>query len=260
MSYKRKKASKFLKFTEGVFEKAVDAVLVTIYFNLEAPRFIRSDRRWMIDREVDKDFENFNYQDFKRAVNYLRRHGLVQAGKDLWLLPKITETGRQRANSLIPEYVKDRIWDGRIYLITYDLPVDKNKERNYLREFMRKIGCGMLQKSVWMTPYNPKKLIDDLVKEKNLEELIIVSSVGKDGSVGSFDLKDLIERVYHLVEINSRYRQLLFEYKENKLSKNQYVFQFISILKEDPQLPFELLPEEWVGEDAYVIYKKLTKQ
>ena len=121
---------------------------------------------------------------------------------------------------------------------------------------MRKIGCGMLQQSIWLTPYNPSSLVAEFIKEHNLsEELILVSSIGNNGTVGEMDLTDLMERVYHLSNLNRRYIELIFNMRERKIAKNQVVFGFLSILRDDPQIPFSLLPDDWKGDEAYKLVK-----
>lgn len=149
---------------------------------------------------------------------------------------------------------------GILYLVTYDIPVEHNKDRDNFRYFLGKIGCGMLQESLWVTPYNPKKLIEELVEERDLHGTVLVSHMGKDGSIGDMELPELLDRVYGLSELNERYEKFIREYEGEELTKQQAVFEFLSILEDDSQLPFELLPEDWVGDEAYGQFRKLTKR
>ncbi len=118
----------------------------------------------------------------------------------------------------------------------------------------------MLQQSVWLTPYNPTELIREFSEERDLEDLILVSSLGKDGTIGEMELAELMEKVYHLEKLNYRYQELLIEAEDKRVDKERLVFLFLSILKDDPQLPFELLPEDWVGERAYRFFQKITQK
>jgi len=135
---------------EIVVERIVDMALVAVYFNLEAPSLIRSSKRYQISDRVDEDLEKFNYQSIKRAYGFLKRKGLIQVLKEADTLPKITRTGEEKLRRIIPFYDNNRIWDKRIYLISYDIPMEKTRERHYLRNYLRKIGCGMLQ--LYCTP------------------------------------------------------------------------------------------------------------
>ncbi len=258
MAYRRSGlGKKAVKLSEGLLSTAVDLTLVSIFYGL---RFTSSGYADRAEREAHEDLYDLNYQTLKRAVVHLKRKGLIQAIKGRVILPEITTEGKKRLNSLIPQYDEKRIWDGRIYLVTYDLPVKRNAERNLLREFLKKIGCGMLQQSVWLTPYNPTELIREFSEERDLEDLILVSSLGKDGTIGEMELAELMEKVYHLEKLNYRYQELLIEAEDKRVDKERLVFLFLSILKDDPQLPFELLPEDWVGERAYRFFQKITQK
>lgn len=243
---------------EIFIKRAVDMVLVAIYFNLEAPGLSRTKNRYQISKRVYDDLEKFDYQSIKRACGYLKQKGLISILKDANNLPKITKSGEEKLRRIISFYNKKRIWDRRIYFVSYDIPVMKTKERNYLREYLRKIGCGMLQQSIWITPYNPTLLIKKFVEDHNLSsELILVSSIGENGTVGEMTLSDLMEKVYHLNSLNFKYQEFIMGVKRNNLSKIQLIFWFLSILKEDPQIPFPLLSNDWKGDIAYNLFNKL---
>lgn len=256
---KSKSIAVIKRLTDNVAEKVVDAVLVGIYLNMEFPKYGRT-KRWKIQQVMDEDMAELNYQTIKRAFVQLKRNGFIQTIKDSSALPKITEMGKKKVASFLPIYDNERIWDGKIYLITYDLPVVNNNKRNYLRNYLKQIGCGMLQKSVWITPYNPTILLEEYAIKKGLTDLILVSSLGKGGTIGSMEIPDLVKKVYPLREINQRYFELITNYKNNHLSNDAFIFSYLSILKDDPQLPFELLPETWLGEKANKIYKQFSGQ
>lgn len=246
-----------MKIGERILEKVVDVVLIAVYFNMETLTHKRKE--WgRVENYVYDDLEKFDYGSVKRLILYLKQKGLVQVIREKSKLPEITDEGKKKLASVLPSYNEKRVWDKRVYLITYDLPTKKNTERNYLRFFLKKIGCGMLQKSVWITPYNPTELIDQFVKKNELTDLILVSSLGKDGTVGKINFSDLFADVYGLRELNERYKEFIFEYNKGKLTKDQLIFYFLNILANDPQIPFPLLPEEWVGDKAYKLFLNIT--
>lgn len=257
---KRLVKRKVINLTEGVLEKVVDLVLVSIYFGFEAS-FAGYGRTWMAGRKVEAAYAELNYQTIKRAVRGLVEGGYIQQKRGDKLLPKITNEGKQRLKGIIPQYNHKRTWDGKIYLVTYDLPRKKNYERNLLRSFLRRIGCGMLQYSVWITPYNPKKLIEEFVQEHRLEgNLILVSSLGRGGAIGDVELPDLLDKVYDLSELNKRYGEFIEVIRTRKIYKGQAIFSYLSILRDDPQLPFDLLGKDWQGDRAYRLLKLFVKR
>lgn len=250
---------KLKKFTKGAVSTFTDAVLATFFYGLEFATHGRGGASYSAAaRSADKDFERFNSETIARALRELRRKGLVQAFKEKNKELQITEAGRARLESILPHYDPKRAWDGILYLVTYDIPVEHNKDRSLLWRFLKKIGCGLLQESLWITPYNPKKLLEEFIGERGLHGMVLVSYIGKDGSIGGMEFEELLERVYGLSELNRRYTEFIAEYRQ-RYSRAQATFHFLSILADDPQLPFELLPEDWVGDEAYQIFRRTIK-
>lgn len=259
MAYKRALITRaVVKASEGLLSTVVDLTLVSIFYGLEFAA-AGYGKGWRAERKTHEDLIDLNYETIKRSFSHLRQKGFIQSARERLVLPKITAEGKKRLKAIIPRYDEQRVWDKRIYLITYDLPVEQNNERNILREFLKKIGCAMLQQSVWLTPYNPTKLIGEFTEERNLEGLVLVSSLGEDGTIGEIELSELMDEVYNLSELNGRYREFLIETKEKDVNKSKLIFHFLSILQDDPQLPFELLSKDWLGEKAYRLFQKLTR-
>lgn len=163
----------------------------------------------------------------------------------------LTEASTEKLKGLLPVYKSKRAWGGHLYLITYDIPEEDRKQRNILRDFLKDLHCGLLQDSVWLTPYNPRPILKKFILEKKISGSIIVSDVGKEGSIGDEDLDDLVTRFFNLDELNERYKAFIQRLRKNKFNKISATFSFLSILKEDPQLPFEILPYNWMGDKAY---------
>lgn len=256
---------RILELTRGVTARATDVVLFFVFFNLEfATSGSRSGRAvWKAREKAFEDLEGINYETLRAAYYILKRKGLIRIIKDeAFYKPQITRVGKKRLESLIPVYDEERIWDKRLYLVTYDVPEEKKDDRDVLREYLKKIGCGMLQRSVFLTPYNPKETLRGFIEKKDLRASIIISDVGEDGSIGEKDIKTLVREVYRLDELNEDYRSFIYEFKDVKKETTKSLkacFTFVEILERDPQLPFELLPDNWLGDRAYEIFKRLSE-
>lgn len=263
----RKKELKetILKVSEGVVANLTDFLLAQLFFGFElAVRGRRSP--YAVERALEKahweDLTKINYQQIKRTIYNLKKKGLVKYIKrEKILLPQITTAGKKRLKNLIPVYDEKRIWDKRIYLVTYDIPEKKKTDRDVLRKYLKKIGCGMLQQSVWLTPYNPKEILRKFIEERRLSGQVLISDLGEDGSIGEEEFKELVARVYNLDQLNDRYLEFIQEWQGKKIDsfeKARINFALFSILMDDPQLPFELLPEDWIGDKAYQLLRDLT--
>ena len=262
---KNKKLKKeILKISEGVVATVTDIILLLIFYGLEAminpptPSGARKARK-----AAYKDWEHLDYEIIKRTIYRLKKKGLIQYAKETLTRPRITTQGRKRLEAILPFYDKKRVWNGKLYLVTYDIPKKQKSSRERLRYYLKKIGCGRLQNSVWITPYNPQEVLEEFIKRNNLEGAVIISSIGDKESVGKESLRELVARVYNLDELHGRYLDFNLKYHRIKKFKPrvrlEIISSFLSILKNDPQLPFKLLPPDWAGTEAYQIFQRALR-
>ena len=247
-----------LAVTEGLFSHSVDMTLWILVYLGELSLPSRSyGKAWRAATAADRYLHQINYEVIKNAIITAKKHGYVRTSTHhAW--PQITQEGKRRLSKVIPRYDEKRIWDGRMHMVTYDIPEKKRKDRYAFREYLRRIGCGRLQDSVWITPYNPIDTLRLFVEEHKLQGTIIVSNLGQGGSIGEEDIHAMIIRVYELEDLNDRYKDWLDETRSMRIDQLSLV-HFLSILKEDPQLPFTLLPTWWKGDEVYLKVKHLLK-
>lgn len=212
---------------------------------------------WHAAEAAKKDLAALNFGTLERAFWVLKRKGFLKIVKEeLLIKPATTEAGFRKLKNRVPIYDEKRVWDKKIYLVTYDIPEEDRSDREVLRSQLLKLGCGKLQASVYLTPYNPTEVLREFLEKHWLTGEVLISNLGEDGNIGGGDLKTLLSNVYNLEKLNYRYQQFIDGHK--KLDNfSSVLFEFLTILKDDPQIPFALLPENWVGEEAYQIFKKI---
>lgn len=258
---KRVTKQKVMEATEGVFENLIDCVIWFLGFSASA-MFPQGPYGVGIraSRAGEELLTKVNYRSIKLAINEARRKGLIKKiSKKRKSNPEITKAGWKRLNEKLPQYQKKRIWENKVFLLTYDIPEERRRDRDVLRDYAKRLGMGMLQKSVWFALYDPCDILEKFIEERNLKGTIIISSLGKDSSIGDEGLDELIARIFKLKEINERYIEWINKTKENSAERTDLLLQFISVLKKDPQIPFELLPSWWTGDEAYKIYKTIVQ-
>lgn len=248
-----------LSLTRGVFSALGD--FLVFYFLMMEHQVGKSKTSrgvWQAYYEAEADFQNYKEHTFRSSVYSLKKKNLIRfSSQENKQTIEITETGRKKLTGLLPQYEQKRIWDNKLYLVTYDISEDRKKDREFLRNQIKQLGMGMLQKSVWITPYNPKEILKEFLKDRYLSGSVIISDIGKDGAIGEYDLRELITKVYQLEKISQRYEEFINKTK-NLIRPNPWLkLEYLSILKDDPQLPFELLSSWWKGEEAYKIYQCL---
>ncbi len=247
-----------LKATDGLIGSAVNTVLWFIYLQGASIGVSKSSYgAHQMFRGAHEALEEFNYESFKQIISKLRRQGYIKKAPYSKTELEITKIGKERIAALLPVYQTTRPWDGYLYLISYDIPEIRHTSRDLLRRYLKTVGCARLQESLWITPYNPRKLLDDFMRERGIDGTVLVSKLGKDGAVGEEGLQGLLERVYGLQSLNDRYKDFISLASQKSIQKFQLAVEFHHIIVDDPQLPFELLPKNWSSERANSLYLKL---
>ena len=237
---RKKKLSKLvLKASEGIFSSLTDLVLWNIFYLLHCSRVKRG--AILADRELQR----FNYLTIKRAIKRAKEKGWIKRNLTL------TENGKKRLKSILPKYFSHRKWDGNWRLVIYDIPKEKKKYRRILRDFLTRLGFGQLQKSVRISPFNFLGDVEKIIEEYNLSPYVVLAITNK---LGREDPRVLANRVWKLDKVNERYKEVLREAK--KFDKRDLYFKYLDILKSDPQLPKDLLPEDWIGDEVYKLFSK----
>lgn len=193
-------------------------------------------------------YKKWDESAFRRAVGRAAGEGLVKRIADGF---RLTESGKKRLKELLPSYKQPDPWDGKLWLVTYDIPEAKRYTRDHFRNWLFTIGCRMIQESVWLSVKDPKPWIKDSMSSMKKGN-IIVSCLGKDGSIGSESLSDMIYRVFALKRLNRAYKDWLqaVHQQHSKSTALSLGFRFLSLLHQDPMLPRELLPSNWAGNQA----------
>lgn len=102
---------------------------------------------------------------FLWAVAYLRRRKYIsyETRKDGTVKIVLSEEGKKRAlvcNLDSLALSKSKRWDGKWRIIAFDIPETKKMRRHALTGQLKKLGCVMLQRSMWAWPYECKDEID----------------------------------------------------------------------------------------------------
>lgn len=205
---------------------------------------------------------NLNYRISRRlslSPNLRRTQNIVyQAKKKGWISNdlKLTKQGEKRLKEIFPSSQKPLKWEKKWYLVIFDIPESLRYKRDILREKLKQLGFGQLQQSVWISPFNYIYNIAKIIQEYHLGSYVIFSVTEK---LGLEESQELSGRIWKIDEVNEEYKKFIQKYSSlKKIPKFSLKIDFFSILKQDPQLPKELLPSDWKGEEAFNLYKRLS--
>lgn len=243
----------------GVISTAINLTLSLVIFGAELSTGGRSPLSVTKASEAAATFTGVNKETLRRALWKAQNLGLLrrkrERGKEFW---EATKQGKARLKAELPVYLSHRPWDKRLYLVVYDVPEEKRHNREKLRQYLKKIGAGQLQYSNYLMLWDPTEILSKFIREHDLPGMIVVADTGSDGSIGDRDIDELVWDVFDLEEINHRYKDFLKEAKKKEAKPELLAFLYLSILKDDPQLPFELLPPTWMGDKANNKFREIV--
>lgn len=203
----------------------------------------------------------FNHRSFTMAVYRLFKTGNIEkivVGDKVRI--RITPGGLKRLLSINLDLSKfsSKKWDGRWRVVIFDVSEKDKKRRDQLRQKIFHLGFGMLQESVWISPFPIETEIRDYFSRWRIRGEILVCRA----QVLVGDQRDVAIRVWKLGQLNRKYRKLVDFWesfgrkKANKKSAFHFQRRFLELLMRDPFLPNELLPEGWLRENASKIYRR----
>ncbi len=171
---------------------------------------------------------------------------------------EITAAGKEYLKREFPVFRwQDVAWDGLWRVVAYDIEEKRRETRDLLRVKLEELGFAMLQRSLWMTPHNVTKPLREFLDSNQLTPEVYVLEAKR---LFAGDDRFLARRLWPLGELNVSYKDWLDRAKKvgkSRTARTELKEEFLGILKADPCLPRNLLPEDWVGERAIEQFKKL---
>jgi len=168
---------------------------------------------------------------------------------------------------------QNKKWDGKWRVVIFDIKEMNRYLRDRLRDKLKELSFGMLQKSVWITPHDIGKDMREFLEEKKLGATVFVLEV-TDILAGDRDI--LVRKIWDLSFLEKSYNEIYDEvyailndrvqlgtayFKKVRLEKIQKIREkYLQTLLVDPYLPKELLPKDWAGEKAGKVIKKLREK
>jgi phenylacetic acid degradation operon negative regulatory protein len=214
-------------------------------------------------------------QAIRSAVSRMCRSGLLKAKRtERKSYYSLTKEG----HNLLTEGAlrifrrKQSRWDGNWNIVTYSIPETMRQARDRLRLELGWLGYGPLVEATWISPHDLTREVKSLLKKFKIEPYVNVFSAQHQGHT---DPRRLVSRCWDLDKIHQQYADFLTEYRP-KLKAHQkrlkdgetiepsecFVARF-NLIHEyrklpffDPDLPLELLPENWLRPQAAALFEE----
>lgn len=154
-------------------------------------------------------------------------------------------------------------WDGQWRMVIYAVPEQDRAERERLRRTLSWLGFGPLATATWISPHERLGDVEEALPETTARlDLLTCRSRGR-----STDL-DMVERCWDLEALGRDYQDLVTRLEAlpgpselARLPGPEALRQRIELVSgyrqfpfRDPDLPVDLLPEDWPGRRAHELF------
>ncbi len=213
-------------------------------------------------------------QAIRSAVSRMCRSGLL----------KVKHTNRKsyysltsEGHSLLTEGTqrifrrKESRWAGNWNIVTYSIPERMREARDRLRLELGWIGYGALAEATWISPYDLTGEVKNVMHRLNIEQYVHIFNTQQ----GSTEPKKIVSRCWNLPEIHRKYVDFLSEYRpkldehlkrlqggetiepsECFVARFNLIHEYRKLPFFDPDLPLELLPENWLRPQAGALFNE----
>jgi phenylacetic acid degradation operon negative regulatory protein len=159
--------------------------------------------------------------------------------------------------------VVDRDWDGRWTFVSYSLPDAAQRERHVLRSRLGWGGFGMLQAGLWAAP----RQVDVVDLLADLDVLPHVHAFRGEPAVPT-DTGRMVAQCYDLPVLAAGYDAFLSRWRplaadgvdldtDALTARVLLATDWLLVLRADPRLPVELLPDGWPALPARALHRAL---
>lgn len=208
-------------------------------------------------------------QAVRAAISRMQRQGWLTSRKiGNRSYYSMSPRGQKRLNEAAERIYKHNAqgWDGKWCITSYNIPEERRNLRDQFRKELAFLGFGMLTNSTWISPNDLTDKVKEITEAHEISNYVEIFS---SDHMGWSEPKKLVEKCWNLDEINAAYRQFLDTYQPPYellqrqmeagedipdsrcfVEKTQLVHQYRKFLFIDPDLPEELLPELWLGNEA----------
>lgn len=144
-----------------------------------------------------KEVKNLNIKEekIKKSLESLEKNEIIELEEKE---DKIFVKLKNKNNSTVIKYSikalldfkkKEKKWNGKWFLVFFDVPEAQRNKRDYLRSFLNKIGFYCYQKSVYVFPYECEKeiiLIKKIVEGAKYMKYIIAEKIEDEEKIKLF--------------------------------------------------------------------------
>jgi DNA-binding transcriptional regulator PaaX len=140
---------------------------------------------------------------------------------------RLTSAGKSNLVRDFPILNLTKKWDKKWVIVVFDIEEKSKFVRDSLRNKLKSLGFGMLQKSIWISPLSIREDMKEFIDSIGLSEYVFVMEVS--GFILG-DPKELARNIWNLDELESEYIGLeekfrhsnqLVKYQRDRINKSE---------------------------------------
>jgi phenylacetic acid degradation operon negative regulatory protein len=213
-------------------------------------------------------------QAVRSAVSRMCRAGFLKVRRNRkGSYYSLTESGYELLNKGTERIFrrKNEKWDGSWSIVTYSIPEKMREVRDRFRLELGWMGYGALSEATWISPYIMTAEVEALAKRLGAQDYIYSFHVRHDGLTKP---SDIVTRCWDLNRIHQKYSSFINDYQPRykkylerlargeTIEPNECFVERFSLIHEyrrlpyfDPDLPGELLPDNWLRPQAAALFR-----
>lgn len=193
------------------------------------------------------------------AVRRLVRNGhLDKEGRGAKAVYRLTESGEKKVRERMSRFLLEPVvWDGKWRLVVFDIEETQRNTRDRLRRFLKSVGFRRLQRSIWITPFPLREILDEFLDKSGLSKAAMVVEAKY---VSGLEGGKLASNLWGLSELSERYRSFIRRCEASKTLSRELKEEFAKLVSEEPFLPEGLLPESYGRDQAFRAYSELLEK
>ncbi|MBL7077642.1 MAG: hypothetical protein ISS31_09225 [Kiritimatiellae bacterium] len=207
------------------------------------------------------------------ATARLRKQGMIARRADRRGPAQLIalEGARERLSDFYrAERFWSRKWNGVWQVLMYDVPETERCYRDALRTFLKRHRMGGLQRSVWVSTEDLRAEYHDLCEASQVDAYsflmqarTLMGASNRELAAGAWDLARL--RQGHRWYLDT-YRNRMLAVQRGELppesilhTVREELAAFETVTKDDPLLPRELYPEDYLGPDVLAFHGEFMR-
>ena len=200
---------------------------------------------------------NYKRNSYLSTVSKLLSTGEIERKMDSYGQPylELTAKGQGRFKRKFPILsLQKKKWDGNFMIVIFDIEEKKRNERSVLRLKLKELGFGMLQESVWISPYHFEEDFQEFIEANNMQKFVYVL---KARTLMVANYKELVSKIWNLEDLADEYQSILDLIADGGKDAKLLWDKYFAAVMSDPMLPKELLPNNWLREKVLETLQKL---